>query len=138
MPSYVSQGTISVEFDLNEDTNLRADLFFVPNCDYSIKHRGEDCAVFVRSEENQDGFIFKRIEERGVKVTLDVPAVNVPPEGARRVREFVVEIAKNAVDRSSWIAIISGISERRSKVEIQVDSEGGRNLSLTGIRALIG
>ena len=136
--SYVSQGTISVEFELN-DADLRASLFFVPNCDYSIKHRRENYAVFVLEGEgeNQDASIFKKIEERGVKITLKIPAVHVPPEETRKDelnRTFVADVAKSTVDRSSWITIMSGISERHSKVEIQVNE----NWQLTAIRAVVG
>ena len=44
--SYISRGTISVEFNLND--SQPTSLFFVPECDYSIKNRGHYYAVFVR------------------------------------------------------------------------------------------
>lgn len=133
---YVSQGTISVEFDLNEGVDVSASLFFVPTRDYSIKHREEDYAIFVWPEENHIDSIFKKIEARGVEINLGIPAVHVPSEETREDnpdRMFVAEVTKSAVERSSWIAIMSGVSERHSKVEIQVNA----NLRLTAIRVLV-
>lgn len=132
--SYVSQGTISVEFELNARAEPSS-LFFVPERDYSIKHRGQNYAVFVLEGENQDASIFKKNEERGIEIAVRVPTVDIPfgQMGARHLDgRSIAEVARAAVDRSSWIAIISGILERHSKVEIKVD----RDLTLTAIRVL--
>ena len=98
MPSYTSQGTIRAKFSI-EGADLKTKLFFDPAQDYSIKHRGESCAVFVSVEEGKS--IYRRNQDQvGVEIAVIPPAL-------------------------ALIAVMSGVPERHSKVEIQVDDDNG-------------
>lgn len=110
MSSYTSQGTIRAKFSL-DGADLTTSLFFDPALDYSIKHRGENCAVFVPVEEGNQSIYRGNEDQVGVEIT------DVPPALA-------------------LIAVISGVPERHSKVEIQVDDDNGDGLRLTAITVL--
>lgn len=129
--AYVSRGTISVKFNLNNDRPTS--LYFIPERDYSIKHGEKDYAIFIPSvQQGQDNSIFKGVEGHGVEIAVDVPAFHQPRNGGDLDRQFIVEVAKKSVDRLSFIAFISALSERHSRVEVVVN----RNLELTGITVL--
>ena len=73
MSSYTSQGTIRAKFSL-DGADLTTSLFFDPALDYSIKHRGESCAVFVPVEEGIRAFI----EETKIKLESKSPMCHPP------------------------------------------------------------
>ena len=107
--SYISQGTVSVDFDLNNNA-APTNLFFVASCDYSIKHRDENYAVFV-DDRNQNQTIIRKDDGGGVLVKAAVPP------------ELTLTNLPQAVARSSWIAIMFGVSKGNFKVEMRVDRE---------------
>lgn len=65
---YTSKGTIKAEFLLNNGT-VSTTLSFVPDCDYSIRHRGKTFAVFV---DRQGGALIKEYDkDNDIKIQVN-------------------------------------------------------------------
>lgn len=47
MSTYTSQGTIKVRCDVSNSTNHKTKVYFIPEQNYSIKHKNKNYAVFV-------------------------------------------------------------------------------------------
>lgn len=120
---YISQGTVSVDFDLHNNA-APTKLFFVASCDYSIKHGGKNYAVFV-DDRDQNNNIIREDDGGGVIVRAVIPT------------ELTLTNLPQAVARSSWIAIMFGVSKRNIKVEMRVHRPIRQSdLFLAGIRVL--
>lgn len=112
----ISQGTISVEFNLNDDQPMN--LFFIPERDYSIKYGERSYAVFVDVENETDATI--RLLDDG-RVRLGLDDVNgTTTIGQLKVRKLVAYV----------LALSAGMTNAKVEVEVEVE----QTLKLAAIR----
>lgn len=101
MSIYTSQGTIRIRCDI--DTNSITTLYFVPENDYSIKHRNDNYAVFVsqscdcKTQSWKNALIRKYDPDKGNGVEIHVA-------------------------RTNFMYVISSAAVHQSKVEVEVET----------------
>ena len=143
MPTYVSQGTISLHFRVDNRT-VRQALHFVPGNDYSIKHRNKNFAVFVSKtpaaipvtlQGSEPGAVMQR-QQRGNEPPPQ-PVTSQDSEAFVRVYDHVkvIEVTLPANWGSAASRqILSDFALHQTKVEIEVTREPAtRELKLTGM-----
>ena len=106
MSVYTSQGTIRVYCNLsNSNSKPETALFFVPEHDYSIKHRNKTFAVFVSQ------------------------SCDCTPQSCNKaiIREYDRDKGNGVkihADASACTEVISGAAAHQRKVEVQVKATG--------------
>lgn len=99
MSIYTSQGTIRIHHCISESS--KPTIYFIPENDYSIKHRNENYAVFVplpQSCKNAVTVIRRCNPDKGDKIKIEIDAARI-----------------NCMD------IISSAAMHQKKVEVEVE-----------------
>ena len=106
--SYTSQGTISMKCVVNDAGAITsATIFFVPDNNYSIKHKKKDYAIFVSNSSKTAKAIIREYDPsagNGVEFSIDKPDLNLT-------------------------GLISSVAVHQTKVEVQVKSPAARTIT---------
>ncbi len=111
MSIYMSQGTIRIRCDIDaaDESGRKATIYFVPEDDYSIKHRNEKYAVFVPQSCDCP------------KQSCDCKSQPCKPAIIRKYnpdKDNWIEI--HVADEINCMAVISDAATHQKKVQIQV------------------
>ena len=114
MSIYMSQGTIRIRCDIDaaDESGRKATIYFVPEDDYSIKHRNEKYAVFVPQSCDCP------------KQSCDCKSQPCKPAIIRKYnpdKDSWIEI--HVADGINCMAVISDAATHQKKVQIQVKVE---------------
>ena len=129
MSIYTSQGTIRIRCDIDASggNDCKATIYFVPENDYSIKHRNDKYAVFVpqscdcKPQSWRNTLIRKYNPDRGDEIEIDAAGVDrmdIISFAAMHQKKVEVEVEMTLSERE--------ISEVASKIvsEIPEDKDG--------------
>ena len=110
--TYTSKGTVRVEFGVANDDRLAAELLFVPDGDYSIKHGKKTFAVFVPRSGQPIFREYSQDKEIRIKTT------QVPPYDCMetKVEIQVKELRNAAVAAAEAAAVVATTDAMREAI----------------------
>ena len=128
MGIYTSQGTIRIRCDIGASggNDCKATIYFVPENDYSIKHRNESYAVFVpMSESCKNAIIRKYNPDKGGKIEIVVAGIgriDIISFAAMHQKKVEVEVeVKTTLEEAAESKISEVASEIMEKIHKNVD-----------------
>ena len=76
MTKYTSRGTVSYHFSTGS-ASLQRNLVFIPVKEYTIKHKGEDLAIFVSDDTDRQASLINYKDGINITISADPPSTEI-------------------------------------------------------------